>query len=76
MIWDINLFGLYVNGGLATGMAAALLTLVLGRLLGVLGAYEWLWHPALADLALFVLLWGGLAAGAYYAGDSLSLMIG
>ena len=31
------------------------------RLLAIAGAYRWIWHPALFDLALYVLVLGALA---------------
>jgi protein AaeX len=31
------------------------------RLLAIVGAYRWIWHPALFDLALYVLVLSGLA---------------
>ena len=31
------------------------------RLLAIVGAYQWIWHPALLDLALYVLVLGALA---------------
>jgi len=58
MISEVNLFGIFVNAGLVSAATAALLLAALRRLLTAVGAYRWLWHPALADVALFVLLWG------------------
>ncbi|MDB5859949.1 MAG: hypothetical protein JWQ76_3638 [Ramlibacter sp.] len=76
MHWDVNLFGLFVNGGMAAAVLAVGATLGLRRLLATAGAYAWVWHPALADLALFVLLWSGAAALAYYGAQPLSLLLG
>jgi hypothetical protein len=61
MISDINLFGVFVNVGLAAATVAALAMLPLRKLLTGIGAYRLAWHPALVDLALFVLLWAGIA---------------
>lgn len=58
MITEVNLFGIFVNAGLVSAAMAALLLAALRRLLTAVGAYRWLWHPALVDVALFVLLWG------------------
>ena len=57
MITEVNLFGIFVNAGLVSAAMAALLLAVLRRLLTAVSAYRWLWHPALVDVALFVLLW-------------------
>ena len=42
--------------------AALVVTGVVRRVLSVTGAYRFVWHPALFDLALFVLVLGGLDA--------------
>ncbi len=61
MISDINLFGVFVNAGLAAATVAAVAMQPLRKLLTGIGAYRLTWHPALVDIALFVLLWAGLA---------------
>ena len=58
MLADINLFGVFVDVRFATAVVALLLGMPVRRLLG---AYRVVWHPALVDLALFVLLWGAVA---------------
>jgi hypothetical protein len=58
MITEVNLFGVFINAGLVSAAMAALLLAALRRLLTGVGAYRWVWHPALVDVALFVLLWG------------------
>jgi protein AaeX len=63
MILDINLFGLFLNAGLVAAIAAALAMWPLRKLLAFAGAYKWVWHPALVDLCLFVLLWCAFATG-------------
>ena len=62
MLADINLFGVFVDVRLATAAVALLLLMPVRRLLGALGAYRVVWHPALVDVALFVLLWGATAS--------------
>ena len=61
MLADISLFGVFVDVRFATAVVALLLVMPLRRLLGAVGAYRVVWHPALVDLALFVLLWGATA---------------
>lgn len=61
MLADINLFGVFVDVRFATAVVALVLLLPVRRLLGAVGAYRLVWHPALVDLALFVLLWGAAA---------------
>ncbi len=62
MLADINLFGVFVDVRFATAVVALLLVMPVRRVLGALGAYRVVWHPALVDLALFVLLWGATAS--------------
>ena len=61
MLADINLFGVFVDVRFVTAVVALVLLLPVRRLLGAVGAYRLVWHPALVDLALFVLLWGAVA---------------
>jgi len=61
---EINLFGILVNVGLVSAMLAGVLLLPLRKALTFIGAYRLVWHPALVDLALFTLLWGGVAFAA------------
>lgn len=76
MIWDVNLFGVYVNAGLASGALAALLTLVLRKLFALAGGYTRVWHPALFDLSMFVLIWAGIAAASTHADSLVSILFG
>ena len=61
MLADINVFGVFVDVRLATAAMALLLVVPVRRLLAAVGAYRVVWHPALVDLALFVMLWGASA---------------
>jgi hypothetical protein len=78
MIWDVNFFGLFVNAGLVASVVAALLMWPLRKMLAVVRAYEWVWHPAVVDVALFVMVWAGVAIALQLAGrvPSLTLFIG
>ena len=72
MIADTNLFGIFMDTGLATALVAAVLTLLVRKLLASAGLYRHMWHPALVDVATFVVLWAlcvmsGLAFGASLA---------
>ena len=57
---DIN--GVFVSALLVFAVAAWFLTTVATRLLSWAGFYRFVWHRALFDLALFVAIWGAVAA--------------
>jgi hypothetical protein len=76
VIADINLFGVFVDVALVTATVAAVLVLVLHRLLAASGAYRWVWHPPLVDLALFAVLWCALAAAAVHFQEHLARLFG
>lgn len=64
MIEEVHLFGVYVPAALAWAVLAFLFAYLLRNLLARLRLERLLWHPALADLALFALLWWGMTAAA------------
>ncbi|MDB5747656.1 MAG: hypothetical protein JWP72_2504 [Massilia sp.] len=61
MIGEVSLYGIYFPPLLLL----ALLALVVSRLFNVVlartGFYRWVWHPALFDFSLFVIVLGSLA---------------
>lgn len=52
----VDILGIYVPTLLVEALAALLATLVLTRLLGRVGFYRLVWHPALLNISLFVIL--------------------
>lgn len=58
--WDIG--GVFLHGALVTALLAGVVHLLVRWVLGRTHAYAWMWHPGLADAALFVILWAGVAA--------------
>lgn len=63
---EIDIGGVYVPAPLIWAGAAFVLCVIVERALGRFGFYRLVWHRALFDLALFVILWGGISAGAYH----------
>ncbi len=61
MIGEVSLFGLYVPPLLLLMLPALLVSRVLGSLLARAGFYRLVWHPALFDFSLFVIVLGSLA---------------
>ncbi len=78
MIWDVNFFGLYVNSGLFAAAFATALMWPVRKLLAAARVYEWVWHPAMVDLALFVVLWTVVATALQLVAQlpSFTLLIG
>ena len=59
---DFDVFGVYVPALLALALVTYVVHLVLRRGLGRLGLYRFVWHRALFDMALYVVLLGGINA--------------
>jgi hypothetical protein len=62
MSGEISLFGVFAPSALVWAIGAGLLIAFLRNLLQRTGLYRLVWHPGLFDLALFVLIWSGIAA--------------
>jgi len=56
MIGEIDVYGVFVPVLLVWALIALVLTAVLRRGLAVIGFYRLVWHRALVDLSLFVLI--------------------
>lgn len=67
---EINLSGVFVPAELIWAGIAFLLSSFICRRLDGTRFYGVIWHRALFDFALFVLLWGGLSALAYHVAFS------
>jgi hypothetical protein len=59
MIAEVNLYGIYVPWLLLLSLLALASARALVHLLARLGFYRLVWHPALFDFALFIILLGG-----------------
>lgn len=57
MIHELSFSGVFFSSGIATAIAALVATFAISRVLIWLGIYRRLWHPALVDACLFVILW-------------------
>lgn len=57
---EFDIEGLYVPWLMALGLLALVLNWGLRRVLALAGFYRWVWHPALFDMALYLLLLYGL----------------
>jgi hypothetical protein len=61
MIGEISIYGMYVPPLLLLALAALVVCRVLNLALARTGFYRLVWHPALFDLSLFVIVLGALA---------------
>ena len=53
---EVHFFGVQLPWLLLLAGGALACSWATRRLLAILGAYRWIWHPALFDLALYVLV--------------------
>jgi protein-S-isoprenylcysteine O-methyltransferase Ste14 len=58
---EVNFLGVQLPWLLLLAAGALPCSWATRRLLAIAGAYRWIWHPALFDLALYVLVLGALA---------------
>lgn len=63
---EISFGGVYVPAPLVWAAAAFVLSALVERVLARMGFFALVWHRALFDLSLFVLLWGAISATAYH----------
>jgi hypothetical protein len=61
MIADISLYGIYVPSLLLLSLLSLAASRTIRALLARLGFYRLVWHPALFDAALFMIVLGGLS---------------
>lgn len=57
---EFNVRGVFISSALVSALIALALVFVLRRLLALIGAYRFVWHPALFDTALFVIIWAAV----------------
>jgi hypothetical protein len=62
---ELNFDGVFVPAALIWAAAAFVLSSLIGRALSRTGFYALIWHRALFDVAVFVILWGTISAIAY-----------
>ena len=61
MIGEVSLYGLYLPPLLLLTLAALAVCRALNLVLARTGFYRLVWHPALFDVSLFVIVLGALA---------------
>jgi protein-S-isoprenylcysteine O-methyltransferase Ste14 len=61
MIGEVSLYGLYVPPLLLLTLPALLVSRLLNRILARTGFYRIVWHPALFDFSLFIIVLGSLS---------------
>ena len=62
MIGEVNISGVFLSSVLVSAVIALVASFLLRRVLSKVGAYRFVWHPALFDTALFVILWAAVIA--------------
>ncbi|MXP65995.1 DUF1656 domain-containing protein [Roseomonas sp. M0104] len=66
MIAELDLYGIFLPALLVWALLAYPVTLLLRWALRRLGLDRWIWHPPLFELALFVLVLGGITAASEF----------
>jgi hypothetical protein len=66
MIGEISFYGIYVPWLLLLSLLSLIVSRVLSYMLARLGFYRLVWHPALFDSALFIIVLGGLTVLSSY----------
>ena len=64
MIGELDIYGVYIPIFVVVAAVAFLLQILLKRVLDACGLYRFLWHRALFDLAIYVILLGLVTAAA------------
>ena len=62
MTGELDIGGVFVPTLLLWALLALAISALVRKVLAVVGAYRFVWHPALFDLALFVIVWASLPA--------------
>jgi hypothetical protein len=65
MIGEASFHGLYIPWLMLLCGVALAAQWVLRRVLGALGVYRWVWHPALFDTALYIVLLYAISRAAF-----------
>lgn len=60
MTGEVSLFGVFVPGLLLLAIAAAVLTALISRLFAIVGVYRIFAYRPLVDVAVYILVLGGL----------------
>ena len=63
---EVNFGGVFVPAVLLWAAAAFVVSSLLARVLGRTRFYAFVWHRALFDVSLFVIVWGAISAIAYH----------
>jgi hypothetical protein len=61
MIGEVSLYGIYLPPLLLLIVPTLLASRLVSALLARAGLYRWVWHPALFDAAVFVILLGAFS---------------
>jgi protein AaeX len=64
VIGELDIYGVYIPIFVVVAAVAFLLQILLKRVLDACGLYRFLWHRALFDLAIYVILLGLVTAAA------------
>jgi len=59
---EFEIEGVFLTSAVATAVIAVAIVWLMKKLIGRTGLYRHIWHPALFEFALFILLWAAITA--------------
>jgi hypothetical protein len=62
MIGEFSIAGVFLSPVLVSAVIALAVSVVLRRVIALVGLHRIVWHPALFDAALFIIVWAAVAA--------------
>jgi len=62
MIGTTNFLGMYLPWLMPLAVITLFLTWIVRRVFAAFGLYRWIWHPALFDMAFYVLMLYGVSS--------------
>ena len=72
---EVSLGGVFLPGPLLWAAIAFVLSSFMSGILGRTAFYGFIWHRALFDFAMFLIIWGGVSEFAYHGAFACSLCV-
>jgi hypothetical protein len=70
IVQEVSFSGVFVPAALVWAVVAFLLTSLISRLFCRMNLYDFIWHRALFDFAIWLILWAAISAIPYHSAFS------